>query len=66
VNLLEDVTDELRADDLMAQARRCRRLAAGVSDELATATLARMVEEHEAKAEKLCGAAGHLRIPATL
>src|SRR5689334_537795 len=27
VNLLEDVTDEVRAGDFLAQARRCRRLA---------------------------------------
>jgi PAS domain S-box-containing protein len=53
VNLLEDVTDELRADDLLAQARRCRRLANAVSDQMATETLNRMAEEYEAKAAEL-------------
>jgi len=53
VNLLEDVTDEVRADDLMAQARRCRRLANGVIDERAVETLNRMAEEYEAKARAL-------------
>jgi hypothetical protein len=53
VNLLEDVTDEVRADDLMTQARRCRRLANSVADELATETLNRMADEYEAKATAL-------------
>lgn len=53
VNLLEDVTDEFRAGDLLAQARRCRRLANSVSDEVATETLNRMAEEYEAKAAEL-------------
>src|SRR5581483_6313134 len=42
VNLLEDVTDEVRAADLLAQARRCRRLAVSVSDAGASETLNRM------------------------
>ncbi|HWE46568.1 MAG TPA: PAS domain S-box protein [Caulobacteraceae bacterium] len=50
VNLLEDVTDEVRADDLLAQARRCRRLANAVADVIATETLNRMADEYEAKA----------------
>jgi PAS domain S-box-containing protein len=58
VNLLEDVTDEVRTDDLMAQARRCRRLATTVSDDLATETLNRMADEYEAKAAELRGV-GH-------
>jgi PAS domain S-box-containing protein len=53
VNLLEDLTDEVRADDLIAQARRCRRLALSVADELATYTLNRMADEYEAKAGEL-------------
>jgi PAS domain S-box-containing protein len=53
VNLLEDVTDEIRAEDLMAQARRCRRLANGVLDERAATTLNRMADEYEAKAQAL-------------
>jgi PAS domain S-box-containing protein len=53
VNLLEDVTDEVRADDLMAQARRCRRLAFSVADELATETLNRMADEYEVNASEL-------------
>ena len=47
VNLLEDVTDEVRADDLMAQARRCRRLANSVADDVACDTLNRMADEYE-------------------
>ena len=53
VNILEDVTDEVRADDFLAQARRCRRLANGVVDEHAADTLGRMAEEYEAKAKAL-------------
>ena len=53
VNLLEDVTDEVRADDLMAQARRCRRLANSVADEQAAETLNRMADEYEIKAAEL-------------
>lgn len=53
VNLLEDVTDELRAGDLDAQARRCRRLANAISDQMATTTLNRMADEYGAKAAQL-------------
>jgi PAS domain S-box-containing protein len=53
VNLLEDVTDEVRADDLTAQARRCRRLANNIADELAAETLNRMANEYAAKAAEL-------------
>jgi len=59
VNLLEDVTDEVRADDLLAQARRCRRLATSVSDDLATETLYRMADEYEAKSARLRGVRQH-------
>lgn len=53
VNLLEDVTDEVRAGDLLAQARRCRRLANGVADKLAADTLSLMADEYEDKAAEL-------------
>jgi hypothetical protein len=64
VNLLEDLTDEVRADDLRAQARRCRRLANAVADELATDTLNRMADEYEAKAAELLGAQSGARASA--
>jgi len=50
VNILEDVTDEVRAEDFLAQARRCRRLANGVDDQQASDTLLRMADEFESKA----------------
>lgn len=53
VNILEDVTDEVRAADFLAQARRCRRLAAGVCDTQAADTLNRMADEYEAKSAVL-------------
>jgi hypothetical protein len=53
VNLLEDVTDEVRAEDFRAQARRCRRLANAVADDFAADTLSRMAEEYDAKAAEL-------------
>lgn len=53
VNLLEDVTDEVRAHDLLAQARRCRRLAHAVPDKRVNDTLTRMADEYEAKAAEL-------------
>ena len=53
VNILEDVTDEVRADDFRAQARRCRRLANGATDDSAAEILNRMAEAYEAKAEAL-------------
>jgi PAS domain S-box-containing protein len=53
VNILEDVTDEVRAGDFLAQARRCRRLANGIDDEQARDTLNRMADEYEAKANAL-------------
>lgn len=64
VNLLEDVTDEVRADDLLAQARRCRRLANGVVDDRASETLNRMADEYEAKAAELIGRKDQQRIDA--
>jgi PAS domain S-box-containing protein len=53
VNILEDVTDEVRAQDFLAQARRCRRLAISVDDAQASETLERMADEYEAKAAAL-------------
>jgi PAS domain S-box-containing protein len=50
VNILEDITDEVRADDFLAQARRCRRLATAVDHVQASETLNRMADEYEAKA----------------
>jgi PAS domain S-box-containing protein len=57
VNLLEDVTDEVRAEDFRAQARRCRRLANAVADDMAADTLNRMADEYEARAAELAGGA---------
>jgi PAS domain S-box-containing protein len=53
VNLLEDVTDEVRAGELLGQARRCRRLAAAMLDRATIDILSRMAEEYEAKAQAL-------------
>jgi PAS domain S-box-containing protein len=53
VNILEDVTDEVRAEDFRAQARRCRRLANGVNDAQVSGTLNRMAEEYDTKAAAL-------------
>jgi PAS domain S-box-containing protein len=53
VNVLEDVTEEIRAEDFRAQARRCRRLADGVSDEQAADTLNRLADQYDAKANAL-------------
>jgi PAS domain S-box-containing protein len=53
VNILEDVTDEVRAEDFLAQARRCRRLANGVTDDQVAETLNRMADEYEANARAL-------------
>jgi PAS domain S-box-containing protein len=53
VNILIDVTDEVRAEDFLAQARRCRRLSKAVDDRQVVETLTRMAEEYEAKAAEL-------------
>lgn len=55
MNVLEDVTDQVRADDFMAQARRCRRLANGVSGDV-PANSNRMPDEYEAKPAELSSA----------
>src|SRR5579871_51327 len=46
VNILEEVSDEVQADALLGQARRCRRLANSVNDEQAANTLTRMADEY--------------------
>lgn len=53
INILEDVTDEVRGADFLAQASRCRRLANRVADEQAAQALNRLAEEYEAKAATL-------------
>jgi PAS domain S-box-containing protein len=59
INILEDITDEVRADEFRAQARRCRRLANGILDVQAMETLNRMADELEAKADRIAGMADH-------
>jgi PAS domain-containing protein len=53
VNVLIDVTDERQASALEAQAERCRRLAASLSDQRTVATLTAMATEYESKAGEL-------------
>ncbi|HTK34968.1 MAG TPA: PAS domain S-box protein [Caulobacteraceae bacterium] len=60
VNILEDVTDEVRAQDFRAQARRCRRLADNVGDVQAAETLIRLAEEYDTKADALQAKLGAL------
>ena len=55
VNSLADVTDERQAGELRAQAQRCRRLAASVTDQRAIDTLLLMAGEYEDKARSLRG-----------
>lgn len=55
VNILIDVTDERQVGELRAQARRCRRLAASLTDQRVIDTLHLMAEEYEAKAGSLHG-----------
>ena len=55
VNFLEDVTDEVRSADFLAQARRCRRLGERVLDEQAAAILLKMADEYQSKAASLVG-----------
>lgn len=61
VNLLEDITDEVRSEELLGEARRCRRLARGVADELAAETLQRMADEYQARAASLRSGIGLAR-----
>ena len=62
VNILEDVTDEVRAADFLAQAKRCLRLAKEVSDDQAADTLRRMAAEYEQKAAQLKAATGGMNL----
>lgn len=55
VNILIDVTDERQAGELRYQARRCRRLAASLTDERVIDTLLLMAKEYEDKAGSLRG-----------
>jgi PAS domain-containing protein len=53
VNMLIDVTDRNQARALRAQAVKCRRLAAAISDHQTTNTLNSMAVEYEEQALKL-------------
>ena len=53
VNLLVDISDRKRADYLLAQAQRCRRLAGTIGDRGTVETLSRMAAEYEAEAGAL-------------
>jgi PAS domain-containing protein len=53
VNILIDVTDERQAGELRAQARRCRRLAASLTDQQVIDTLQLMAKEYDDKARSL-------------
>ena len=56
VNMLVDVTDARQAKSLLAQARRCRRLAHSVTDRQTIETLNAMAVEYEQKAQALAEA----------
>jgi PAS domain-containing protein len=53
VNILIDVTEYRQVAELRDEARRCRRLAAGVADNATIRTLKLMADEYEAKARDL-------------
>lgn len=53
VNILIDITERKQAAELRAQAVKCRRLAASISDDPARATLERMAVEYDEKAQAL-------------
>lgn len=55
VNILIDVTDRRQAGALRAQAIRCRRLAASLTDQRAVDTLLLMAREYDEKARALTG-----------
>jgi len=55
VNLLVDVTDRRQSEDLVAQARRCRRLAQSIMDQRTVDTLLQMAAEYEQQAARLRG-----------
>jgi len=53
VNMLIDVTEQRQADELRAEAARCRRLASGIGDRPTQEALTRMAIDYEAKAAQL-------------
>ena len=53
VNMLIDVTDSRQAEFLRAQARKCRRLAASITDVQTAETLSLMAAEYDEKARLL-------------
>ena len=53
VNILIDVTEYRQVAELHDEARRCRRLAAGMTDKATIRTLKLMADEYEAKARDL-------------
>lgn len=53
VNILIDITEARQANELRAQAIRCRRLAASIGDAEAGAALERMADEYDGKAREL-------------
>ena len=54
INLLVDVTDRRRAEDLRDQALRCRRLATSIADSQTVEALGAMADEYESEADRLC------------
>ena len=54
VNMLVDVTDVRRVEQLRTQAARCRRLANSVLDRRTLDTLADMASEYDEEADRLC------------
>ncbi len=52
INMLIDVTDRRRAEDLRDQALRCRRLAAGTTDRQTIEALRAMADEYEGEAAR--------------
>lgn len=53
VNMLIDVTDRSRAEELRVQAARCRRLISSVLDRQTIAALTAMAHEYEEEADRL-------------
>ncbi len=53
INMLIDVTDRRRADDLRDQAARCRRLTSSVLDRRTFEALSTMADEYEEEAARL-------------
>ena len=53
VNLFVEVTADARVADLEQQARKCRRLAAGISDEATVARLKAIADQYDSDARRL-------------